>query len=52
MPPSVPTAAAVQPVGTSPSPATNEVSEDEGQRRVGGGESVLEPSDNVPLAMR
>ncbi|WP_230809327.1 MobC family plasmid mobilization relaxosome protein [Trueperella pyogenes] len=40
--------AAVQRGVTSPSPATNEVSEDEGQRRVGGGESLLEPSDNLP----
>ena len=46
--PSVPTAAAQQPVGTSPSPATNEVSEDEGQRRVGGQRSLLRSSDNVP----
>lgn len=46
--PSVPTTAAVQPVGTSPSPATNEVSEDEGQRLIGGGESLLDPSDNLP----
>lgn len=46
--PSVPTAAAQQPVGTSPSPATNEVSEDEGQRRVGGQRSLLRLSDNVP----
>ena len=46
--PSVPTAAAQQPVGTSPSPATNEVREDEGQRRVGGQRSLLRSSDNVP----
>lgn len=46
--PSVPTAAAVQSVGTSPSPATNEVSEDEGQRRVGGERSLRRSSDNVP----
>ena len=46
--PSVPTSAAVQPVGTSPSPAANEVSEDEGQRRVGGQRSLLRSSDNVP----
>lgn len=46
--PSVPTTAAAQPVGTSPSPATNEVSEDEGQRRVGGQRSLLRSSDNVP----
>ncbi|MGV9216361.1 hypothetical protein [Arcanobacterium canis] len=46
--PSVPTAAAQQPVGTSPSPATNEVSEDEGQRRDGGQRSLLRSSDNVP----
>lgn len=46
--PSVPTTAAVQPVGTSPSPAANEVSEDEGQRRVGGQRSLLRTSDNVP----
>lgn len=46
--PSVPTSAAAQPVGTSPSPATNEVSEDEGQRRVGGQRSLLRSSDNVP----
>lgn len=45
--PSVPTAAAVQSVGTCPSPATNEVSEDEGQRRVGG-EERSDLSDNVP----
>lgn len=46
--PSVPTAAAQQPVGTSPSPATNEVREDEGQRRVEGQRSLLRLSDNVP----
>ena len=43
-----PSAAAQQPVGTSPSPATNVVSEDEGQRRVGGQRSLLRSSDNVP----
>lgn len=47
---SVPTSAAQQRVGTSSSPATNEMSEDEGQRRVGGGESLLDPSDNVPAS--
>ena len=46
--PSVPTAAAQQPVGTSPSPATNEVREDEGQRHVRGQRSLLRSSDNVP----
>ena len=46
--PSVPTTAAVQSAGTSPSPATNEVSEDEGQQRVGGERSLLRSSDNVP----
>ena len=46
--PSVPTAAAQQPVGTSPSPATNEVSEDVGQRHVRGQRSLLRSSDNVP----
>lgn len=46
--PSVPTAAAVQPMGTSPSPATNEVSEDEGQWRVGGERGLPRSSDNVP----
>lgn len=46
--PSVTPSAAQQHGVTSPSPATNEVSEDEGQRHVGGGESLLEPSDNVP----
>lgn len=45
---SVPAAAAVQPVGTSPSPATNAVSEDEGQRQVGGQRSLLRSSDNLP----
>lgn len=49
--PSVPTAAAQQPVGTSPSPATNEVREDEGQRRVGGQRSLLRSSDNVPAGI-
>ena len=46
--PSVPTAAAVQPMGTSPSPATHEVSEDEGQWRGGGERGLPRSSDNVP----
>lgn len=48
VPPSVLTTAAVQTVGTSPSPATNEVSEDEGQRRLGGQRSLLRSSDKMP----
>ena len=45
---SVTSSAAVQHGVTSPSPATNEVSEDEGQRRVGGQRSLLRSSDNRP----
>lgn len=46
--PSVPTFAAQQQVGTSPSPAGSVATEDEGQRRVGGQRSLLRSSDNVP----
>lgn len=44
---SVPTSAAVQQVGTSPSPAGRAATEDEGQRRVGG-EERSDLSDNAP----
>lgn len=33
---------------SSPSPAVSNANEDEGQRQVGGGESLLDPSDKVP----
>ena len=46
--PSVPTAAAQQPVGTSPSPAGRVATEDVGQRHVRGQRSLLRSSDNVP----
>ena len=46
--PSVPTAAAQQPVGPSPSPAGRVATEDVGQRHVRGQRSLLRSSDNVP----
>lgn len=46
--PSVPTSAAVQQVGTSPSPAGRAATEDEGQRRVGGQRGLSRSSDNRP----
>ncbi|WP_406708909.1 hypothetical protein QEV68_05425 [Trueperella pyogenes] len=46
--PSVTPSAAQQHGVASPSPAGRVATEDEGQRHVGGGESLLDPSDNVP----
>lgn len=46
--PSVTSSAAVQHGVTSPAPAVSNASEDVGQRRVGGGRSLLRSSDNRP----